>query len=74
MSYLQEWPEATARTSRVGLIVPQHHVKPGMRYLTNERQKEFPSVLRKCLGELAAEDLVAQCLSVHYRLLPAIEQ
>lgn len=74
MSYIQEWSEATARTNRVGLTVPHYHVKPEIRYLTDERVKEFPYVVRECLGELDFEDVVAQCISIHYRLLPVIEQ
>lgn len=74
MSYLQEWSEATTRTNRVGLTVPEHQLKPEIRFLNDERQKEFPYIVKECLGELDLEDVVAQCISIHYRLLPAIEQ
>lgn len=74
MSYIQEWSEAVARTNQVGLTVPPHQVKPEIRYLTDERVKELPYVVRECLGELDVKEVVAQCISINYRLLPVIEQ
>ena len=60
MSYLQEWSKALARTNRVGLTVPNHNVNQEIRYLTDERVKEFPYVIRKCLVGLDVKDVVAQ--------------
>ena len=73
MSYLDEWEIAIERTRRFNLTLPS---LPGMtgRLFDEKRQSEFPYVVREALGELEAEDLAAQCLSIHYRLAPIIEQ
>lgn len=74
MSYVTEWENAIERTKRFGLEVPVHEIQLGSSYLTDARQKEFPYVVQRGLGDLDFPDVVAQCLSIHYRILPVIEE
>lgn len=74
MSYAQEWYKAVARTTELGLTLPKHKVNTNIQILTDERQKAFHNVLKDSLGELNYKDVVAQCISIHYRLLPVIEK
>lgn len=74
MSYLKDWNDAISRTSRFGLNLPLHDVTPDVKYLTPKRQIEFPHVVRASLGELDYPDIVAQCLSIHHRLQPVLEE
>jgi hypothetical protein len=72
--YATEWAAAVERTKRFGLDVPTHQVEPERRYLTDQRHAEFPSVVLRGLGDLDFPDVVAQCLSIHYRLVPVLEE
>lgn len=74
MSYAQEWSEAIERSRRLGLEVPAHMVEPDRRYLDTVKHAELPYVVRDGLGELDNVDVVAQCLSLHYRLIPVFEE
>lgn len=73
MSYALEWSEAVGRSRRFGLEVPAHDVEPDRRYLGTEMYAELPYVVRDGLGELENVDVVAQCLSLHHRLIPVFE-
>jgi len=73
VSYLQEWSQATERTIRLGLTAPNHQVNQNVQLLTENRLKEFGSIVANSLGELSPDDLVAQCISIHFQLLHAIE-
>jgi len=73
MSYAKEWAAAIERSRRFGLEVPTHEVQTSHRYLTDARHAEFPYVVQRGLGELDYPDVVAQCMSIHYRLLPVLE-
>jgi len=74
MSYANEWTTAIERSKRFGLEVPGHEVQPTTRYLTEGRQAEFPHVVLRGLGDLDFSDVVAQCMSIHYRLVPVLEE
>ena len=72
--YATEWSAAIERTRRFGLEVPSHELQPSQRYLTPARQAEFPYVVQRGLGNLDFDDVVAQCMAIHYRLVPVLEQ
>lgn len=74
MSYANEWAAAIERSKRYGLEVPPHDVQPAHRYLTSARQAEFPYVVQRGLGDLDFPDVVAQCMSIHYRLVPVLQE
>lgn len=74
MSYATEWAAAVERSKKFGLEVPPHEVQPKHRYLTDSRQAEFPYVVQRGLGDLDYPDVVAQCMSIHYRLAPVLEK
>lgn len=71
--YAAEWAAAIERSKRFNLTVPTHELKPTHRYLNDARHAEFPYVVQKGLGDLDFPDVVAQCLSLHYRLVPVLE-
>jgi hypothetical protein len=73
-SYANEWAAAVERSQRFGLKVPAHHVEPNKRYLNAQRIAEFPNVVRRGLGVVDAPDVMAQCLSMHYRLVPVMAE
>ncbi len=74
MSYANEWAAAIERSKRFCLEVPSHEVQPAQRYLTDARHAEFPYVVQRGLGNLDFPDVVAQCMSIHYRLVPVLEK
>ncbi|WP_404419321.1 hypothetical protein [Marinospirillum sp.] len=65
--YKLEFEKAVERTKAFKLECPEV-VFFGGTLLTAERMKKFPYVLRDAVGEISIEELVAQCLSIHYRL------
>ena len=73
-NYATEWAAAVERTKRFGLDVPSHEVQLTKQYLTDERQPEFPYVVQRGLGDLDFSDVVAQCMAIHYRLAPVIQE
>lgn len=74
MSYTTEWAVAVERSKQFDLAVPLHEVQPTHRYLTVARLTEFPYVVQRGLGDLDFPDVVTQCLSIHYRMVPVLEQ
>ena len=74
MSYVNEWQAAVERTMRFELAVPPHQIDTARRWFDNKALNEFPFIIRDSLGDLGFEDVVAQCLSIHYRLVPVIEE
>lgn len=74
MSYSTEWAAAIERSKKFGLEVPPHEVQPAHRYLTDARHAEFPYVVQQGLGDLDFPDVVAQCMSIHYRLVPVLQE
>lgn len=73
-NYAAEWAAAVERTKRFDLDVPSHEVQSSHLYLTDARQAEFPYVVQRGLGELDTSDVVAQCMAIHYRLAPVIQE
>jgi len=70
--YAAEWDIAVERTKRFGLEVPSHEVLSTHRYLGDAQLAEFPYVVQRGLGDLDFPDVVAQCMAIHFRLVPVI--
>lgn len=74
MGYKEEWQDALERTKRYGLNVPADaYQQQQQKYLTKEVHDRFPYVVRDAFGNLEYEDIVAQCMAIHYRLAPVME-
>jgi hypothetical protein len=71
-NYTSEWSAAVERSERFGLTVPPHNVEPDTRFLNARRIAEFPYVVRRRLGDVGPSDVMAQCLSMNYRVLPVM--
>lgn len=74
MRYMEEWEAAIERTKRYDLTVPSHEIEPQAKYLTKDVHERFPYVVRDAFGDLGYDDVVAQCMSIHYRLMPVLER
>lgn len=71
--YQSEFKDALERTQKFGL--PVEHIEfSSARLLTSNLQQKFPYLLRDAVGEIGVEELVGECLSIHYRLLEALEK
>lgn len=70
-TYRQEFEDAIRRTKKFGLSSPEIQ-------FSNERKitnlSKLSEVFVRAIGLPALEEIVAQCLSIHYRLVPAYEQ
>lgn len=73
MAYLDEFNAAIARTKEFGLCPPDF-VPNNIAYLDEQRMSRVPYALLREFGELSAKNLVAQCLSIHFRLVPVLQQ
>ena len=73
-SYAIEWAAAIERSQRFRLAVPAHQIEPDRRYLTDQRQNEFPHVVQQGLGDFDFSDVVGQCLAMHFQLVPVLEK
>jgi hypothetical protein len=71
MAYIDEINEAIARAARLGLKTPDFQAVEGQ-LLTQKVFQDIPYIVRDALGDAAAEDVAAQCLSYHMRLLPIL--
>lgn len=72
-TYSDELKQAQQRTTRFGLNCPR--IQPTCdRLLTPINQKRFPFAVLDAVGELGPEDVVAQCLSLHWRLKAPLEE
>lgn len=71
--YESNFLEALERTTRFGLSTPSVELSDA-RFLTQEALSRLPFAIRDIMGELDEDDVVAQCLSLHMRLKPVIEQ
>jgi hypothetical protein len=71
--YQSEFKVAIERTKNFKLPVDEVNYSSS-RLLTDRLQEKFPFLLRDAVGEIGVEELVGECLSIHYRLLPAIEE
>lgn len=69
--YLDEFTAAAERTKRLNLNCPSIDVS-NVRLLSEEKMSQFPFDLRDSVGEIRVEEVVAQCLSIHYRLLKPV--
>lgn len=70
-TYRQEFEEAIRRTEKFGLSCPKIQ-------FSEERQitdlSKLSEVFVRTIGQPGLKEIVAQCLSMHYRLLPAYER
>lgn len=71
-NYRQEFEQAIQRTKKLGLSCPKI-------LFSEDRQikdySKLPEVFLQTIGEVSSvQQMVAQCLSIHYRLLPAFEK
>lgn len=73
MSYRTEFVQAEQRTKRLSLACP-NITSSSVRFLTPEKQKQFPYALRDAVGELSLDDVVAQCFSIHWRIKEPLER
>ncbi|KZY66774.1 MULTISPECIES: hypothetical protein [unclassified Oleiphilus] len=71
--YKSEFEKAVLRTKEFNLICPEIIFSEGV-LLTHEKMQKFPYVLRDTVGEIGVEEVVAQCLSIHYRLADVIAE
>jgi len=73
-NYAAEWVSAIERTKRFHLKIPSHQMEIEKLFLTADRQAEFPHIIQQELGNVAPSDIVAQCLSISYRLAPILQK
>lgn len=71
MSYLNEMNEAIARAARLQLKTPIFKPQKGL-LLSAQALQEIPEIIRGAIGTPPAEEIAAQCLSYHARILPAL--
>ncbi len=72
-SYQTEFAQAVERTRSFGLDFDEMRMT-NRRVLTTDLQQEFPLAIRDAIGELSLEDVVAQCLAIHWRVKEPLEQ
>lgn len=73
MSYREELEEAAERTLRFGLEKPTL-VKSHARYLTDDALTRIGTSISEACGTFRQSEIVAQCLALHLRLRPIIEE
>ncbi|MFN3769419.1 MAG: hypothetical protein ACK4TD_13700 [Ectopseudomonas guguanensis] len=71
MAYIDEINESIARAARLGLNSPGFRATEG-ELLTQKVYQDIPYIVRDALGNVGAEEVAAQCLSYHMRLLPVL--
>jgi len=69
--YLDEFTAAVERTKRMGLKCPNIDVS-NVRFLSGDKLSHFPLALRNAVGLISHEELDAQCLYIHYKLLKPV--
>jgi hypothetical protein len=72
MAYLREFKEAIEYTKKLGMNPDVVFTQE--RYLVPKYMDGLAVAVRDDLGELTEADLVAQCLSIHFRLIPSLER
>lgn len=72
-TYFDEFVEAQQRTARFNLDSPKIQ-EPTKRLLTPFKLAQFSNVVRDAVGELSLKEVVAQCLSIHFRLQRPLEE
>ncbi|WP_165841893.1 hypothetical protein [Paraburkholderia unamae] len=73
MSYAHEFAAAVTRSKEFGLLAPQFELETTRRWFDANRLARFPYVMRDGLGELGIEDLMSQCMSIHYRMRSVVQ-
>ncbi len=71
MAYIDEINASIARANRLGLSCPGFKTVEG-ELLTQKVYQDIPYIVRDALGNAGAEEVAAQCLSYHMRLLPVL--
>jgi hypothetical protein len=71
--YKSEFKKAVERTKEFNLNCPDVEYSEGL-LMTPDKMHKFPYVLRDTFGEIGVEEVVAQCLSIHYRLSDVIAE
>lgn len=71
--YKVEFEKAVSRTKEFNLNCPKIEFSEGA-LLTPEKMQKFPNVLRDTVDKIGVEEVVAQCLSIHYRLSDVIAE
>jgi hypothetical protein len=74
VSYEREFAAAVERAQRFDLNLPLFEAEPSRRWFDDNALARFPYVLRDALGDLGFEDVVAQCMAIHYRMMPAMQR
>ncbi|MHB0818453.1 hypothetical protein ACYCFK_09255 [Stutzerimonas stutzeri] len=71
MTYLNEINEAINRASRLGIKTPNFQPMEG-ELLNQKVFQDIPHIVRDAMGDATIEEVAAQCLSYHMRLLPIL--
>lgn len=71
MTYRQEMNAAIDRAARLGLQSPGFAYQEG-ELLNQQVYNDIPYIVRDAFGNVGAEEIAAQCLSYHMRLLPVL--
>lgn len=71
MAYIDDINAAIARTKKFGLKSPEFRPTEGQ-LLTRKVYQDIPYIVRDALGDTTTEEVAAQCLSYHMRLLPIL--
>lgn len=71
--YKAEFIEALNRTERLGLTKPSITMTTEM-FLDQKTLNALPQAIYKKMGDISVDDLAAQCLSIHFKIKPVIEE
>ncbi|KPX31930.1 MULTISPECIES: hypothetical protein [Pseudomonas syringae group] len=71
--YKADWMQALERNKQYGLSVPAIYTAPQEKYFTASRLAELPRIIQPALAGLTMDDLVCQCLAIHFKLLPVLQ-
>ena len=73
LNYHNEFNAAIERSQKFNLATPKFEYEPVNRWLDEKAMHEFPFVIQKEMPDITLADITLQCMSLHYRLLPVIE-
>ncbi|WP_236730332.1 hypothetical protein [Pseudomonas coronafaciens] len=71
--YKADWTQALERNKQYGLSVPAVYTEPQEKYFTASRIAELPKIIQPALAGLTMDGLVCQCLAIHFKLLPVLQ-
>ncbi|MEM3335859.1 MAG: hypothetical protein QXY47_07500 [Thermoplasmata archaeon] len=71
--YYQEFLLAIERTKNFKLSIPEINIKPQKRLLSNEVINQLPEVIFQNFGYLTPEQLINNCIEIHFNLRQVIE-